>query len=374
MKFSIKLSQIAQFVGGEITGEDVTITQFAMSPDKATKDDLVFLYDPKYIKRINEFQSKAMILPKSEKGKVEVSSPVLWVERPRLVLKTLLTFIQKPKYKPQAGVDKTAVVDPSAQLGKNCAIGPYVSIGPNAVIGDNVTIKSHTFISHNVQIGNNCEINPNCTILDNTIIKNNVIINSGCVIGGDGFGYVTEDESNLEKIRKGQSPNLNIERFIQHKIPTTGNVVIEDDVEIGSNTTIDAGTIASTVIGAGTKIDNLVLVAHNVKIGKDCLIVGGTAIGGSTVLGDRVVVGGHCSFADNMEVGNDAVFVARSAVHGRVPSNSVYIGVPAVPYMDFMRNEKNLKRLPLKIQSAEEKIKLLEEKIKLLEEKLLEKV
>ena len=180
---------------------------------------------------------------------------------------------------------------------------------------------------------------------------------------------MTEEESNLEKAKRGDL-NFNLGRQIQHKVLSIGDVIIEDDVEIGANTCVDRGTIGSTVIGAGTKIDNLVQIAHNCKIGKDCLIVGQVGFAGSVNMGDRVIVGGQVGFADNINIGSDVIFVARSGVHGNIPSNSVYMGTPALPYQENIKNEKMIRRLPRKQEKLEEQVKLLEEKIKQLEERL----
>ena len=200
-----------------------------------------------------------------------------------------------------------------------------------------------------------------------------MIIHSGTVIGSDGYSYVTEEESNFEKAKRGDL-NFNLGRQVQHKIPSAGGVVIEDDVEIGANSCVDSGTIGPTIIGAGTKIDNLVQIAHNCKIGKDCLIVGQVGFAGSVVTGDRIVAGGQVGFADNINVGNDVIFTAKSGIHGNIPSNSIYVGMPAVPYQEHFKNEKAMRRLPRKFEKMEEQVKTLEEKINELESKLKTRV
>ena len=350
------LKEIAEIVDGEIEekkNNDIIIDNFAISPLTSTTDDLVLVFDEKYLKDLTKIKAKAIIVPNHIKGKIpSLPIPVIWVKRPRLVLKKLLEVFKEARYVQQSGVHPSAVVDSSAKIASNVSIGANVYVGKNVVIGEN------------------CIIYPNCTILDCTRIGNNVILHPGVVIGSDGYSYVTSEESNLEKAKSGNF-NFNTGRQTQHKIPSVGNVIIEDDVEIGSNTCIDRGTIGPTIIGAGTKIDNLVQIAHNCKIGKDCLIVGQVGFAGSVNVGDRVVAGGQCGFADNINIGSDVIFVARSAVHGNIPSNSVYMGYPAVPYAEFFKNEITLKRLPRKQEKLEEQVKILEEKIKLLEEKLI---
>ena len=371
------LEEIAKIIDGEINDlkfKSLTISSLAISPETSTKNDLVFVYDPKYLKNISNVKAKAIILPVETLHATSLqeratSLPVIWVSRPRLVLKKLLELFLEKKYFPLLGIHPMAVVDPSAKLGKSCSVGANVFIGPNCTIDENTVINSNSYIGANVVIGKNCLIYPNCTILDNSKIGNNVILHSGAVIGSDGYSYVTEEESNLEKAKKGDL-NFNLDRQIQHKIPCIGFVVIEDDVEIGANTCVDVGTIGPTTIGAGTKVDNLVQIAHNCRIGKDCLIVGQVGFAGSVNVGDRVVVGGQVGFADNINIGNDVIFVARSGVHGTIPSNSVYMGMPAIPYQEYFKNEKTMRRLPKKQEKLEEQIKLLEAKINELEKKL----
>ena len=345
------LKEIAESICGEIECKsDLIIDSLAISPELSTTDDLVLLFDQKYFKEINTIKAKAMILPASLKDKITLSNiPVIWVTRPKLVMKKLLDLFCLRVDK--LGIHEKAVIDPSAKIGKDCSISVGVYIGANVIIGDN------------------CIFKPNCTVLDNSIIGNNVIVHSGVVIGSDGYSYATEEESNLEKAKKGDL-NFNLGRQVQHKINSIGNVIIEDDVEIGANSCVDKGTIGPTVIGAGTKIDNLVQIAHNCKIGKDCLIVGQVGFAGSVTCGDRVVVGGQTGFADNINIGSDVIFVARAGVHGSIPSNSVYMGIPAVPYLEYFKNEKTMKRLPRKQEKLEEQVKLLEVKVKELENKL----
>lgn len=374
--FSLKLEDIANAVGGKFDENekrrDIVINSFATSPEKSTENDIAFVYSPKYLKGIDKLKAKAVILPTEAKKNIPVDSisiPIIWVERPKLVLKKILIFIQRPKYKPPIGIDKTAVVDPSCKIGENVSIGANVFIGPNTKIDSGTIVSPNVFIGGNVSIGKNCLFYPNCSILDYSQIGNNVIIHAGTVIGSDGYSYVTEEESNLEKAKKGDT-NFNFGRQIQHKVPTAGFVIIEDDVEIGANSCVDGGTVGPTIIGTGTKIDNLVQVAHNCKIGKDCLLVGQVGFAGSVTVGDRVVAGGQVGFADNIEIGHDVICLAKSGIHSKISPMNVYMGTPAVPYKDFIKNEMFMKRLPRKQSKLEEQIKLLEEKIKLLEEKL----
>lgn len=367
------IKEIANIVEGELNSDSfssVIIDSIASSPDSSTTEDIVFIYDQKYIKNYIKIKAKAVILPIQVKDKLPaLPIPVIWVKRPRLVLKKLLEFFNPSIYKPEKEIHSSAVIDMSSKVSKTASIGANVFLGKNSSIGENSIVYPNAFIGANVNLGKNCIIYSNVSIYDYSQIGNNVIIHSNSVIGADGYSYVTEEESNLEKIRKGDS-TLNLERQVQNKIPAIGNVIIEDDVEIGANTCVDKGTIGPTIIGAGSKIDNLVQIAHNCKVGKDCLIVGQVGFAGSVEVGDRVVVGGQVGFADNLKLGNDVVIVARSGVHSDIPDKSVYMGMPAVPYMEYFKNDKNMKRLPRKTEKLEEQVKVLEEKIKQLEERL----
>lgn len=367
------IKEIATIIDGELNSDsfnDVIIDSIASSPDTSTMEDIVFIYEQKYIKNYMNIKAKAAILPIQVKEKIPaLPIPVIWVKRPRLVLKKLLEFVGPSIYKPGKEIHSSAVLDASSKVSKTASIGANVFIGPNSSIGENTVIYPNVFIGANISLGNNCIIYSNVSIYDYSQIGNNVIIHANTVIGADGYSYVTEEESNLEKIRKGDS-SLNLERQVQNKIPAIGNVIIEDDVEIGANTCVDKGTIGPTIVGAGSKIDNLVQIAHNCKVGRDCLIVGQVGFAGSVEIGDRSVVGGQVGFADNLKLGNDVVVVAGSGVHSDIPDKSVYMGMPAVPYLQHFKTEKAMKRLPRKTEKLEGQVSILEEKIKQLEERL----
>ncbi len=371
----VTLEEIANVVGGEVQGsKTLVIDSLAVSPQSSSESDLVLVFEQKYLKDLSQIKGKALIIPSVLKAKIpSIHLPIVWVTRPRLVLKKLLELFSRSRLLPNKGIHKTAIIDSSTKVLDGVCIGANVFIGPNCVIGKNTVINPNVYIGSNVVLGDSCLIYPNCTILDYSQVGNNVILHPGVVIGSDGYSYVTEEESNLEKAKKGNF-DFNLERQIQHKIISGGYVKIEDDVEIGANTCVDSGTIGPTVIGVGTKVDNLVQIAHNCKIGKDCLIVGQVGFAGSVVVGDRVVVGGQVGFADNINIGNDVIFAARSGVHGKISSNTVYMGMPAVPYKDYFKNEKDMKRLPRRYEKLEEQVKQLESKIKELEEKLYTKV
>jgi UDP-3-O-[3-hydroxymyristoyl] glucosamine N-acyltransferase len=230
-------------------------------------------------------------------------------------------------------------------LGKGCNIGPGVFIGNDCVIGDGVTIYPNTFIGSGTVIGDGCLIYSNCSIYHGTTIGKGTILHSGCVIGSDGYGYILHDG-------------------IHYKILQVGNVVIGENVEIGANVTIDRGAIGSTIVGDGTKIDNLVHIAHNVKIGSNTLIVAQVGVAGSSEVGDYVTLAGQVGVVGHVKIGSGTTVAARSVVTGDIPENSFVMGFPAKPHKEEKKIKAALRKLPelLKtIKSVQKSINNLEE-------------
>jgi UDP-3-O-[3-hydroxymyristoyl] glucosamine N-acyltransferase len=224
------------------------------------------------------------------------------------------------------GISPKAVISSSAKLGQNVVLGHFAIIGDEVVIGNNVTIFQGVSVEAGSIIGDDCIIYPNVTIYDGTRIGHRCIIHSGVVIGSDGYGFALHEGKH-------------------HKIPQIGIVRIEDDVEIGAGTTIDRAALGETVIGEGTKIDNLVQIGHNVKVGKHCLLVSQVGIAGSTELGDYVAVAGQSGFSGHLKIGNRVQVAAKSAVLADVPDDTKVMGSPAVPFTEFARRHAALKKL-----------------------------
>ena len=243
-------------------------------------------------------------------------------------------------------VHDTAVVGENVKIGKNVAIMPHVVIADNVEIGDNTVIYPHTYIGENCSIGDNSTIYPNVTIREQSKVGNEVIIHSNTVVGSDGFGFVTQ---------KGK----------HNKVPQVGNVVIEDNVEIGANVALDRATTGNTIIKSGTKIDNFVHIAHNVIVGENCLVVAQTGIAGSTIVGNNVTFAGQCGCVGHIKIGDNTVFAARSAPISDVPANSFYAGFPAKPHREWLKSKANVNKVPDMIK----KIKELEKRLADLENK-----
>ncbi len=334
------LDEIAQIVGGILTkAEDVKISRLG-PPLLADEHTLALALNEDEIENLSKTKAKAALVPL---GVTLESISTIESERPRLAMMKLLHLFYVPP-ESTAGIHPSAVVHPTAKIGENVSIGPNVVISRNASIGKNSKILANTYIGRSVQIGENCLFHPGCNIGDNAIIGNKVILQHGVSIGADGFSFVTENPNNVENAReegKLKDDNSNQKIF---KIPSIGSVVIGDDVEIGANTCIDKGTIENTVIGEQTKIDNLVQIGHNCKIGKGCMIVSQVGIAGSCKIGDRVVIAGQVGMADHIEIGSDSIIMAKAGVTKSFPGKNILISAPAMPRKEFLKQMKTMKK------------------------------
>jgi UDP-3-O-[3-hydroxymyristoyl] glucosamine N-acyltransferase len=258
-------------------------------------------------------------------------------------LARLLELFERPVHVPP-GIHPSAVIDSTAVIGRNVSIGPFCWIGPHSQIGDHVRMVCHVSVGENVVIGERALLHPGVCVGDRCKIGNRVIIQANVSIGGDGFAYVTPEPGSIESARKtGTVTSFNTELI---RVNSVGNVVIEDDVEIGANTCVDRGTLGETRLCQGAKLDNLVQVGHNVTVGKNCLIVAQVGLGGSSKVGDRVVIGGQAGVPDHMKVADDAVILAQAGLSKDVPEKAIVIGSPARPKSEFLQLEIMLKRLP----------------------------
>lgn len=336
---SYSLEEISQIVGGMLTKiDDAEIARIA-PPLLADENTLALALNEDEISNLDKTAAKAALVPL---GVSSDSISTIEVERPRLAMMKLLHLFYIPPDS-TAGIHPTAVIHPEAKLGENVSVGPNVVVCRHASIGNNTKILANTYIGRSVQIGENCLFHPGCNIGDNAVIGNKVILQHGVSIGADGFSFVTENPNNIEQAKEGAIKDGNNAQKI-YKIPSIGSVIIGDDVEIGANTCIDKGTIENTVIGAQTKIDNLVQIGHNCKIGKGCMIVSQVGIAGSCVIGDRVVLAGQAGLADHLSIGSDSIVIAQAGVTKSFPEKSIIIGSPAMPRRDFVKQLQTLKK------------------------------
>ena len=302
----ITLRKLASIIGGKVIGAPDQIILGVSDIKDGAPNTLTFLFNPKHQELINQTSASAIIV--SDAKLLDDKSGIV-VDNPRLAMAKVLKIFES-KNNIEKGIHATAIIHKSAKMGKNVNISAFSLIGRNVKIGDGVTIHNNVSIGNEVILGSDVEIFPQVAIYPRTNIGNNVVIDMGTVIGSSGYGYETESD-------------------IHHKIPQIGSVVIEDSVEIGANCAIDRGTIGKTIIGQGTKLDNLVHVAHNVKIGKGCLLMGQVGIAGSAEIGDYCIFAGHSAVRDGVIIGNRAVFAAKSGVTKSLPGGKIYAGMPA---------------------------------------------
>jgi UDP-3-O-[3-hydroxymyristoyl] glucosamine N-acyltransferase len=292
--------------------------------NEAGPNDLTFLSNPKYRKAVPHLKAGAILVPEPLP---EASIPQVVVVSPYLAMAILLQhFFPLPS--PKNGISPHAVVDPTARIGDGVEIRAGCVVEARAEIGEGTLLFPGCVVGADTKIGKNCILYPRVSLLDRVRIGDRVIIQSGAVIGSDGFGFAEGSEGR------------------RIKIPQTGTVVLEDDVEIGANVTIDRATFGETVIGRGTKIDNLVQIAHNVRTGSDCVIVAQAGVSGSTKLGDRVVLAGQVGVVGHIEVGSGTMVGAQSGVAHSLEANSRVSGSPALPHTLWLRIQGALKGLP----------------------------
>ncbi|NIM03055.1 UDP-3-O-(3-hydroxymyristoyl)glucosamine N-acyltransferase [bacterium] len=319
----MSLKEIAELVGGELVGDGNIMIKGVGSLTEARKGEITFLASSRYKNQVLKTRASAIIIGEG----VELPGvPLIRTKNPYLAFARVMEALVPPQKLP-AGIDKTSILGKGVKLGKDVAIGAYAVIGNDVVIGDGTVIFAGTYIGDKAVIGKDGLIYPNVTVREEVIIGDNVIIHPGAVVGADGFGYATE---------KGK----------HHKIPQMGTVEIENGVEIGANVTIDRATLGKTIIGQGTKIDNLVQIGHNVKIGKNCLIVSQVGISGSTVIGDNVVLAGQAGLVGHITVGDNAIVGAQAGVTKSVPANTTVSGYPAREHKIAQKIDAQLIRLP----------------------------
>ncbi|MDD3236555.1 MAG: UDP-3-O-(3-hydroxymyristoyl)glucosamine N-acyltransferase [Candidatus Gastranaerophilales bacterium] len=339
MKF-YSLEEISQIVGGLLTQVEVAEIGRIAPPLLSDENTLALALGEDEIANLGKTKAKAALVPL---GVNLDNISTIEVERPRLAMMKLLHLFYMPP-ESNNGIHPTATVHPDAKLGENVSIGPNVVVSRNASIGNNTTILANCYVGRSVQIGENCLFHPGCNIGDNVVIGNKVILQHGVSLGADGFSFVTENPNNIEQAKQdGEIKESNTKQVI-FKIPSIGSVVVEDDVEIGANACIDRGTIENTVIGEQTKIDNLVQIGHNCKIGKGCMIVSQVGIAGSCVIGDRTVIAGQAGLADHIKIGADSIVMAQAGVSKSFPDKSIIVGAPAVPRKEFIKQIQTMKK------------------------------
>jgi UDP-3-O-[3-hydroxymyristoyl] glucosamine N-acyltransferase len=316
---------IAELTGGTVQGDASAIISSVASLDRAQSGQLSFCASPKYALLLAGTEASVVLVSPDVANAATRARARVVVEKPQDSLVSLLPRLYRvPDREP--GVHHSAVLGRGVTLGTDAVIGPYVHVGDGATIGDRVTLDAHSVVGAGVRLGDDTHLFPNTTVYAGSRVGKRVAIHAGAVIGSDGFGYV---------YRQGK----------HEKIPHVGRCIIDDDVEIGAGTTIDRGSIDDTVIGAGTKIDNLVHVAHNVRIGRLCLIAAQVGISGSARIEDGVVIGGQAGFQGHHTIGKGAKIAGQAGVFGDVPPGETWSGYPARPHRESLRAQATLFKL-----------------------------
>ena len=338
------VADIASLVNGYVVGDESLVVRGISGIENAGSGDVVFLGNDKYRSLVMSSQATAYVVGDKDffPGKTCVQT-----ENASLAFAKIIEAYLHPPRKYSCGIHATARVDATAKVGKGVSIGHYVVIGADVVIGDGTIIDPNVYIGDKAYIGKNCHVYPCVVVREGTVLGDRVVIHSSTVIGSDGFGYASVREKKI-------------------KIPQVGIVCIEDDVEVGSNVTIDRARFDATVIGSGTKIDNQVQIAHNVKIGKNCTIVAQSGIAGSSILEDGVTLAGQCGIAGHLTVKEKITFAARSCVTKTLTEPGYYSGFPAVAHA----TEKKRMVLRNKLPELYATVKLMQQKIKQLEDSI----
>lgn len=324
MEFTAK--QIAEVINGEVVGdENVTVNVFSKI-EEGKPGSLTFLSNPKYTNYIYTTEASIVLVSNKFVPEHEIRATMIKVDNPYDCLAKLMMMYESAKPK-KKGIDPLAFIAPTAKVGEDVYIGAFAYIGENAVVGDDARIYPHSYIGDGVKIGENTTVYSNVNVYSGCRIGDNCILHSGCVIGADGFGFAPTEDG-------------------YEKIPQIGNVVLEDNVEIGANTCIDRATMGSTIIRKGAKIDNLVQIAHNDEIGSNTVIAAQTGVAGSTKIGEWCMFGGQVGVAGHITVGDKVNVGAQTGINSHVDGNQTLMGYPAMSYRDFMKISVIQRKLP----------------------------
>lgn len=341
---AISIAELARALGAEAAGDAGLKVRAAAEPASAGPDEIALAMQPAFAADLAKGRARAAILwPGADWQGLGLAAAILAPRARYLLAGVSRIFDRPPELAP--GIHPSAVVDPSAEVAPDAAIGPFVMIGARARVGAGARILSHVSIAEDAVIGRDALILSGVRIGARVQIGDRFIGQPGAVIGADGFSFVTPTRGLVEEARETGVVTAE-EQDDYVRINSIGSVRIGDDVEVGANSCIDRGTVADTVIGDGTKIDNLVQLGHNVKVGRSCLICGHAGVGGSTVIGDRVVLGGKSAVADHLTIGQNSVITGNSGVASNVPPNRIMMGYPAVRMDQNVEIYKALRRLP----------------------------
>jgi len=341
----LTLQDISNRIGGTLEGNPKLLVCGPSEPKSANETHLALALSEQYIEDIRLGKAKAALFTKKVNWKELKLEGAIFLNRGKSALYKVNKLFHYPPQESK-GISSSAIVDETAKIGKDVNIGPFTYIGANCVIGDKVNIFSNVTIMNNATIDNESVLYSGVRVFENVKIGKNVICNANVVIGSDGFSFVSDTGDGVEKVMLARSDEVKMNLNYYLKVESLGSVVICDNVEIGANCSIDRGTISDTVIGEGTKIDNLVHIAHNVKLGRNCLICGQVGIAGSAKIGDRVVMGGQSGVGDNIVVGSDVILAGKTGLSVNAKSNQFLMGNPAMLKSRNIKSYMAFRRLP----------------------------
>ncbi|MGQ9504918.1 MAG: UDP-3-O-(3-hydroxymyristoyl)glucosamine N-acyltransferase [Thermogutta sp.] len=318
------LGELSALVGGDLDGPADLVIRQAKPLSEAGPEDITLIDRPERTAKISPGQVAAVVVPRSVNG---VPLPVIRVDDVHKAFSMIVSYFRPPRQTRRKGIHSQAIISPTAKIAEDVEIGPFCVIGDEVEIGSGTTIYGGVHIFPGCKIGRNVTIFPNVVLYENTVVGDRCIIHAGAVIGAYGFGYFSEAGRHVLAAQ-------------------LGNVVLGNDVEIGANTTIDRGTYGATTIGEGSKIDNLVVIAHNCRIGRHNIICAQVGIAGSTTTGDYVVMAGQVGVRDHVHIGEGAVLGAMAGVINDIPPNARFVGIPATPEREQMLKQAALAKLP----------------------------
>ncbi len=334
--------ELAEFLHGKLENDAPELKVTGVNGlVEAGPQDISFAVPP-HVEHCHLSKAGVMVLGFDD-PKLPDNRPVIRVENPRAAFAVLLELFRH-RAEVERVLSDRAYVAPTAKIGKNVAVMPFAYIDEGAEIGDGTVIYPHVYVGKNVKVGADCLFYPSSTIREGCVLGNKIVLQSGAVIGGDGFGYITDKTTGKHSF-----------------VLQAGNVVLEDEVEVGSNSCIDRATAGSTVVGAGTKIDNLVHLGHNDVLGKNCLVVAHVGISGSVTAGDNCVFAGQVGTVGHITIGNNCQFAGRTGITHNIPDNSVCAGFPAQPYKEWLKQEANLRKVGDLVKKVKELEKALAE-------------
>jgi UDP-3-O-[3-hydroxymyristoyl] glucosamine N-acyltransferase len=346
------VGDIASLLGAELIGDADTLVTGVAAIESARPGAILFIENEGLLKVALASSAAAIIAPQAaemeaRRGQSKSGKPTLLTGNPRLAFAKVMEYFQ-PFVSPDPGIHPTAIIESDAHIGDGVSIREFCYVGHHVHIGNGTVVYPHVVIGDGAQIGDNCILQPSVVINPHVFIGQRVRIHSGSVLGGDGFGYVIDDGKH-------------------RKVPQMGTVIIEDDVEIGANVCIDRATMGATRIGSGTKIDNLVQIAHNCQVGRNCILCGQVGLSGSVIVEDNVVMAGQTGIADHMKIGKGAVLAGKSGIMTDIGAAQVVVGSPAIAHREFMKREAATRKLPDALQTLhtlEKRVRDLEAQLK----------